>query len=105
VVTRNSSPIVPPHLRGRSFEIRPNYLTIIPIFRGSATEEAYVHLHEFEAICSTIGGQGFSPDEVKLNMFQVSLKYRAKQWFLTLPSVSIRTWDEMQQVFLDDITR
>ncbi|KAD2008866.1 hypothetical protein E3N88_42037 [Mikania micrantha] len=55
-VTQNPSPIVPPLLRGRSFEIRPQYLAIIPNFRGTATEEPYVHLSEFGAICSTIGG-------------------------------------------------
>ncbi|KAD4888833.1 hypothetical protein E3N88_20906 [Mikania micrantha] len=101
-VTQNPSPIVPPLLRGRSFEIRPQYLAIIPNFRGTATEEPYVHLSEFGAICSTIGGQGFTPDEVKLNLFQFSLKERAKQWFHTLPSGSIYTWEEMQQLFLDE---
>ncbi|KAD2393524.1 hypothetical protein E3N88_40501 [Mikania micrantha] len=101
-VTQNPSPIVPPLLRGRSFEIRPQYLAIIPNFRGTATEEPYVHISEFGAICSTIGGQGFTPDEVKLNLFQFSLKERAKQWFHTLPSGSIYTWEEMQQFFLDE---
>ncbi|KAD6454541.1 hypothetical protein E3N88_09247 [Mikania micrantha] len=68
-VTQNPSPIVPPLLRGRSFEIRPQYLAIIPNFRGTATEEPYE---------------------------------RAKQWFHTLPSGSIYTWEEMQQLFLDE---
>jgi len=35
-------------------------------------------------------------------LFQFSLKDKAKQWFLTLPANSIRTWGEMQQVFLDE---
>ncbi|KAF5763909.1 putative nucleotidyltransferase, Ribonuclease H [Helianthus annuus] len=54
------------------------------------------------AICSTIGKQGFTPEEVKLRLFQFSLKDRAKQWFSTLPSDSIRTWDEMQRTFLEE---
>ncbi|KAK1440276.1 hypothetical protein QVD17_06101 [Tagetes erecta] len=98
----NPSPIVPPHCNGRQFEIRPQYLSIIPTFRGFASDEPYTHLYEFAAICSTIGSQGFTPDEVKLNLFQFSLKDRAKQWFVTLPPRSIRTWDDMQQAFLDE---
>ncbi|KAK1430664.1 hypothetical protein QVD17_13567 [Tagetes erecta] len=98
----NPSPIVPPHCNGRQFEIRPQYLSIIPTFRGFASDEPYTHLYEFASICSTIGSQGFTPDEVKLNLFQFSLKDRAKQWFVTLPPRSIHTWDDMQQAFLDE---
>ena len=98
----NASPIVPPVLRGRAFEVRPQCLSILPSFYGKATEEPYLHLSEFEAICGTIGDQGFSPDEVKLVLFQFTLKDKAKQWFLALPSGSIFTWAEMQQQFLDE---
>nr|XP_043622480.1 uncharacterized protein LOC122594065 [Erigeron canadensis] len=52
----NASPIVPPVLRGRAFEVRPQCLSILPSFYGKATEEPYLHLSEFEAICGTIGG-------------------------------------------------
>ncbi|KAI3797054.1 hypothetical protein L1987_39744 [Smallanthus sonchifolius] len=66
------------------------------------TEEPYTNLAECAAICSTIGDENFDQNEVKLRLFQFSLKDRAKQWFITLPANSIHTWDEMQQVFLDE---
>ncbi|XP_022003275.1 uncharacterized protein LOC110900713 [Helianthus annuus] len=101
-IFRNPSPIVTPVLNGRVFEIRPQYLAILPTFRGVASDEPYTHLIDYAAICSTIGKQGFTPEEVKLRLFQFSLKDRAKQWFSTLPSDSIRTWDEMQRTFLEE---
>ena len=77
-IAQSTSPIVTPHQRGRSFEVRPQYLSHLPAFYGKANEEPYLHLAEFETICGTIGGHGFSLDEVKLMMFQFSLKDRAK---------------------------
>ncbi|KAI3784060.1 hypothetical protein L1987_43152 [Smallanthus sonchifolius] len=53
-IALNSSPIVPPVVRGRAFEVRPQYLGFLPHFFGKATGEPYIHLSEFEAICGTI---------------------------------------------------
>ena len=101
-VNDNPGPIVMPNRRGRQFEIRPNYLTILPKFSGNAIEEPYFHLDEYHAICSTIGGPHFTQEEVKLRLFQFSLTGKAKQWYHMLPSNSIHTWHEMQQEFLDE---
>ncbi|XP_022013910.1 uncharacterized protein LOC110913383 [Helianthus annuus] len=84
------------------FDCKPHYINILPHFNGRSNDEPYTHLAEFSAICSTIGGHDFSLEEVKLRLFQFSLKDKAKQWFLTLLAGSIRTWSEMQQVFLDE---
>jgi len=101
-IAENPSHIAPPNRAGRVFEIRPNYLTILPKFSGKGTEEPYLHLSEFAAICGTIGGHYCTQYEVKLRLFQFTLVDRAKQWFLTLPDSSIHTWRKMQQDFLDE---
>ncbi|KAI3828507.1 hypothetical protein L1987_02608 [Smallanthus sonchifolius] len=101
-ISENASPFVPPIPGMRRFKLRPNYINVLPHFHGMVTEEPYTHLSEFAAICSTIGDENFDQSEVKLRLFQFSLKDRAKQWFITLPANSIHTWDEMQQVFLDE---
>jgi len=101
-VNDNSGPIVMPNRRVRQFEIRPNYLAILPKFSGNAIEEPYAHLDEYHAICSTIGGPHITQEEVKLRLFQFSLTGMAKQWYHMLPSNSIHTWHEMQQEFLDE---
>ncbi|XP_022031052.1 uncharacterized protein LOC110931992 [Helianthus annuus] len=84
------------------FDCKPHYINILPHFNGRSNDESYTHLAEFSSICNTIGGHNFALEEVKLSLFQFSLKDKAKQWFLTLPANSIRTWGEMQQAFLDE---
>ncbi|XP_022020069.1 uncharacterized protein LOC110920143 [Helianthus annuus] len=97
--TDNDSPIV---CERRMFDCKPHHINILPHFNGRSNDEPYTHLAEFSSICNTIGGHNFALEEVKLRLFQFSLKDKAKQWFLTLPANSIRTWGEMQQVFLDE---
>ncbi|XP_035830067.1 uncharacterized protein LOC118479576 [Helianthus annuus] len=99
VVTENDSPIV---CERRMFDCKPHYINILPYFNGRSNDEPYTHLAEFSSICNTIGGHNFALEEVKLRLFQFSLKDKAKEWFLTLLANSIRTWGEMQQAFLDE---
>ncbi|XP_022008233.1 uncharacterized protein LOC110907580 [Helianthus annuus] len=99
IVTENYSPIV---CERRMFDCKPHYINILPHFNGRSNNEPYTHLAEFSSVCNTIGGHNFALEEVKLRLFQFSLKDKAKQWFLTLPANGIRTWGEMQQAFLDE---
>ncbi|XP_022007539.1 uncharacterized protein LOC110906771 [Helianthus annuus] len=103
VVVPNSSAIVTPvGNNNRPFEMRPQYLGHLPEFYGKRTEEPYLHIASFDSICHTIGVSGFTKDEVKLMLFQFTLKDKARQWFATLPPGSIYTWQEMQLVFLEE---
>ena len=102
VATEHTSHVVPPHQNGRSFEVRPQYLSHLPTFYGKATEEPYLHIAEFVSICNTIGGHGFTQEEVKLMMFQFTLKDQARIWYHSLPAGSIYTWQELQQQFLEE---
>ncbi|XP_076939490.1 uncharacterized protein LOC143608311 [Bidens hawaiensis] len=102
IITNNPSLVViPQNQNGRTFEVRTNALQSLLKYKGLATEEPYFQLEAYDSICNTIGGQGFSPEEVKLVLFQFSLEDKAKRWFYTLPSTSIYTWAEMQQRFLE----
>ncbi|XP_022041384.1 uncharacterized protein LOC110943962 [Helianthus annuus] len=103
VVVPNSSAIVTPvGNNNRPFEVRPRYLGHLSEFYGKRTKEPYLHITSFDSICKTIRGSGFTKEEVKLMLFQFTLKDKARQWFATLPPVSIYTWQEMQQVFLEE---
>ncbi|KAJ0476455.1 putative transcription factor interactor and regulator CCHC(Zn) family [Helianthus annuus] len=103
VVVPNSSAIVTPvGNNNRPFEVRPQYLGHLPEFYGKRTKEPYLHIASFDSICQTIGVSGFTKDEVKLMLFQFTLKDKARHWFTTLPPCSIYTWQEMQLVFLEE---
>ena len=93
VIMPNSSAVVTPVVRnGRAFEVKPHYLGHLPELYGKRIEEPYLHIAAFESICSTVGGAGFTKDQVMLMLFQFTLKDRARQWFPTLTPGSIFTW-------------
>jgi hypothetical protein len=103
VIVPNSSAVVTPVSRnGRAFEVRPQDLGHLPEFYGKRSEEPYLHISAFESVCNMIGGSGFTKDQVMLMMFQFTLKDMARQWFATLPPGSIYTWQDMQQIFLEE---
>ncbi|XP_076950250.1 uncharacterized protein LOC143623168 [Bidens hawaiensis] len=101
-VATNPLPIIIPVRNGRTFSVRQNSMTWLPTFHGKATEEPYLHLSDFNSVCALISSQGFTAEEVKMVVFQFSLKDVAKQWFLSLPSASIFTWGDLAQQFLDE---
>ena len=102
IVTNSSAIVTPVGFNGRKFEVRPQYLGHLPEFFGKRTEEPYLHIASFDSICQTIGASGFTEDDVKLMLFQFTLKDKARQWFASLTPGSISTWQELQQVFLEE---
>ncbi|XP_071738861.1 uncharacterized protein [Rutidosis leptorrhynchoides] len=99
------SPIVYPSPNAdnnRRFEVRPQLISILPNYRGMATEEPYEHITEFNEICATNQVNGFMDEEVRLRLFPYSLKDKAKRWFLLLPARSITTWEVMKKKFLEE---
>ncbi|CAM8937395.1 unnamed protein product [Rhodiola kirilowii] len=55
----------------------------------------------FHGICQTLRPYEATVENFKLKAFHFSLTDAAHAWFLSLPSGSIRTWDQMQKKFLD----
>ncbi|XP_071713221.1 uncharacterized protein [Rutidosis leptorrhynchoides] len=99
------SPIVYPASNAHSnrrFELRPQLISILPNYRGMATEEPYEHITEFNEICTTNQVNGFIDEEVRLHLFPYSLRDKAKHWFLSLPARSITTWAVMKKIFLKE---
>ncbi|KAI3828872.1 hypothetical protein L1987_02982 [Smallanthus sonchifolius] len=101
-IAYNPSPVAIPQQHGRSFEVRSQEIQNLPKYHGRGTEEPYLHLSAYDAMCNTIGEQGFTPDDVKLVLFQFTLEDKAQQWFHSLLSASIYTWGDMQQQFPDE---
>jgi hypothetical protein len=49
--------------------------------------------------------QGVEEDQVKLKAFPFTLKGAAEERFFSMPSGSIRTWNDLKRKFLDVTTR
>ncbi|CAM8886568.1 unnamed protein product [Rhodiola kirilowii] len=73
----------------------------LPKFSRTRGESATTHLQRLHGICQNLKPNGVNVDDFKLKAFYFSLIDAANDWFLSLPSGSIRTWAQMQKKFLD----
>ncbi|CAM8924481.1 unnamed protein product [Rhodiola kirilowii] len=73
----------------------------LPKFSGRQGESATAHLQRLHGICNNLKPYGVELEDFKLKAFYFSLIDAANDWFLSLPSGSIQTWDQMQRKFLN----
>ncbi|CAM8934699.1 unnamed protein product [Rhodiola kirilowii] len=73
----------------------------LPKFSGTRGESAMTHLQRLHGICQNLKPNGVNVDDFKLKAFYFPLIGAANDWFLSLPSGSIRTWAQMKKKFLD----
>ncbi|CAM8979322.1 unnamed protein product [Rhodiola kirilowii] len=73
----------------------------LPKFSGRQGESATAHLQRLHGICHNLKPCGVELEDFKLKAFYFSLTDAATNWFLSLPSGSIQTWDQMQRKFLN----
>ncbi|CAM8886620.1 unnamed protein product [Rhodiola kirilowii] len=85
----------------QEIEIKTAVVHYLPKLSGRQGESATRHLQDFHGICQTLRPYGATVENCKLKSFHFSLTDMARSWFLSLPSGSIRTWDQMQKKFLD----
>ena len=93
------SPIVLPRI---SFEIHPSFITEVKRnkFQGKPNECPLEHVTSFVDLCDAIT-DGATLEYLKLKAFRWSLAGIALHWFEGLPPKSIRTWNELQDLFLN----
>ncbi|CAM8948007.1 unnamed protein product [Rhodiola kirilowii] len=73
----------------------------LPKFSEAHGESATTHLQRLHGICQNLKPNRVNIDDFKLKAFYFSLIDSANDWFLSLPSGSIRTWAQKQKKFLD----
>jgi len=69
-------------------------------FRGSLIEDPNLHLLLFLEVCDTLKINGASINAIRLRLFPLSLRDKARAWLHSLPPGLIMTWDELTKVFL-----
>jgi hypothetical protein len=64
------------------YEIRPAFIAMVreQTFSGKEGENPYVHLREFELLCSCLNIPSMKHETLKWKLFSLSLSERAKQW-------------------------
>ena len=84
-----------------AFELKSGLIHLLPTFHVLAGEDPHKYLKEFHVVCTSMKPTGVIEDRIKLRAFPFSLKDWAKDWLYYLPSGSIKTWNEMKNLFLE----
>jgi len=70
-------------------------------FDGTDAISPYEHLSHFAETCEfCVPLATVTESQKKLRLFAFTLTGRAKDWFLSLPSGTIQTWEELELKFL-----
>jgi len=72
------------------FNFKPDIIPLLPTFHGLELENPYLHLREFEEVCTTSNDLNCNMSTIRLKLFPFSLKDKAKTWLQNLRSGSIR---------------
>ena len=84
--------IVPP---AEDMIVRPYLVPLLPTFHGMESENTYTHIREFEDVCNTFKEDITTLDLMRLKLFPLTLKDKAKIWLNSLRPKTIRKWTEM----------
>ena len=84
-----------------SYELRPSFITKVQehIFSVDERENPYVHLWEFEQVCSCFHILGMSQDTLKWKPFSFSLMGIAKLWYTQNVESAQGEWEVLQAKF------
>ena len=70
--------------------IKPYIMPLLPTFHGIESENPYSHIREFEEVCNTFKEDIFIVDLMRLKLFPLTLKDKAKIWLNSLRPRTIR---------------
>ena len=82
------TPIAPPSSKAESYEIKDALLNLVmkEQFYGIG-EDGASHLNNFVKLCDMQKYKKVEGDIIKLKLFPLSLRGRAKEWLLSLPKI------------------
>lgn len=96
-------PIVSATINADNFEFKPVMFQMINnngLFGGMSSDEPLSHLRSFNQMCDNFKQRGMTFDAFRLRLFPYTLQGKARDWFESLPSDSITTWEELREKFL-----
>ena len=98
--TSHPSCIKLPEATGKNYELKPQFISMLPKFQGKETEDAYIFVSEFEEVCAMLKIQQLTEDAVKLCFIPFALKDNTKKWLYSLTTNLVTTWEEFVTIFL-----
>jgi len=55
-----------PEATGNNYELKPQFISMLPKYQGLESEDAYMFIIEFEEVCAMLKIQQLSDDAIKL---------------------------------------
>src|ERR1043165_6742617 len=94
-------PIAPRAASAPSYEIKLALLNLVMKDQFSGVgEDAALHLNNFVELSDMQKYKEVDGDIVKMKLFPLSLRGRAKEWLQSLPKNSIDSWDKCKDAFI-----
>nr|CAE01993.2 OSJNBb0033G08.9 [Oryza sativa Japonica Group] len=83
------------------YEIGPGFIAMIreQTFSGGIGENPYLHLWDFELVCSCLSIVGMTHETLKWKLFPFSLRDEAKQWYTLSVKKFHGEWEELKCKF------
>jgi hypothetical protein len=96
------TPIAPPAPEATFYEIKHALLNLVmkEQFFGVSTDDAAAHLNNFVELCEMQKYKDVDGDIIKVKLFPLSFRGRAKDWLLYLPRNSIYSWVKCKDAFI-----
>ena len=85
---------------GNNYELKPQYITMLPKFAGADSNDAYMFINEFEEVYAMLKIKELTEDAIKLRFIPFMLRDVAKKWLYSLATNSITTWKDFVEIFL-----
>lgn len=92
--TSNSCIVLPANPLG-TFSLKQGMLQHIPSFYGMDSKNPYLHLKDFEKVCSTFREPNTKEEVMGFKLFPFSLKEKGKFWLNAQQLHSIRSWQKL----------
>ena len=86
--TSHPSCIKLPEATGNNYELKPQFISMLPKFHRMDSEDAYMFISEFEEVCTMLKIQQLTEDAIKLRFIPFALKDHAKKWLYSLTAVT-----------------
>ena len=86
----------------KTLEMKPTFLNLISSYQfiGMDNEDLYAHLFTFYELVGTMGFEEGDTETIYMRLFLFSLAGRAKEWLTSHPNQSLRSWNEVEEIFL-----
>jgi len=96
---------IPSHIKlpsasGNNYELKSEFINMLPKFTSSDSKDTYMFISEFQEVYVMMKIQQLCDDANKLRFIPFSLKGNSNKWLYNLPTNLISKWDEFVKIFL-----